>query len=441
MNYRCETDLAAIKDYLQNAPVVAFDFETAPLLQYRDDSRATLDAHRACIVGISLSTSEGSAIYIPLEHFDGGNADSDQIIPFLRDTLWTNPAVTKVAHNLAFESMFLYALGIIIQPPCYDTIAAAQMTLKNSFEFRGLSDSGLKKLVPELLGDELPTFEDVTGGKFFDELNSHDPETVRYACADSDYALRLYRRFNEWFDAFLPRHRWIVENVESPTAVYCGLMKYNGLLMDEPAMIRKQGECAARLLDLREKIRGMIGDVDIGANAGTQAFKDYLFKELGLPVLKTTAKNAEAADDQTLTMLAEWCAEHRPELVPLFELVQYTQTFLGRRRYLPGIRSQDWGRKSFAERCALNTPIQGTAADILKLALARLIVGLPERPWLKPLLQIHDELVFELPEEKLPEAVAFIQACMDAQPFPEMDVPIVAEAAYGPDFGHMKEME
>ena len=89
----------------------------------------------------------------------------------------------------------------------------------------------------------------------------------------------------------------------------------------------------------------------------------------------------------------------------------------------------------------MNTPIQGTAADILKLALARLIVGLPERPWLKPLLQIHDELVFELPEEKLPEAVAFIQACMDTQPFPEMDVPIVAEAAYGPDFGHMKEME
>ena len=59
---------------------------------------------------------------------------------------------------------------------------------------------------------------------------------------------------------------------------------------------------------------------------------------------------------------------------------QYTQTFLGRRRYLPGIRSQGWGRKSFAERCALNTPIQGTAADILKLALSRLIVGLPERP-------------------------------------------------------------
>ena len=120
---------------------------------------------------------------------------------------------------------------------------------------------------------------------------------------------------------------------------------------------------------------------------------------------------------------------------------QYTQTFLGRRRYLTGIRSQDWGRRSFAERCALNTPIQGTAADILKLSLGRLITGLPARPWLRPLLQIHDELVFELPEERLNEAVAFIQDCMDAKPFPELDVPLVAEASWGYDFGHMNEMD
>lgn len=639
MNYQCVTTVEEIKNYLQSAGIVAFDFETAPLTEYRTDPRAALDAHRAAIAGVSLSVEEGSAVYIPLRHIGGGNAAPDQVIPYLRDALWMNPAVVKVAHNLAFESMFLYALGIIVQPPCYDTIAAAQLTLKDTFEFRGLGDSGLKRLVPELLGDELPSFEDVTEGRFFDELPSHDPETVRYACADSDYALRLYHRFNRWFDYALPKHRRIIEEIESPTAVYCGLMKYNGLLMDEVAMIRKQGECAARLLDLRQRIREIIGDVDIGANAGTQAFKDYLFKTLGLPILKTTAKNAEAADDQTMVMLAEWCQTNRPELVPLFELVQeyrkwsklkttyidgylrfinpatgrihpdllplatetgrfaarnpnmqncprktndpvgirsfiiapeghvlvscdfsqielrvgafycrddkmldtyrsggdihaqttsvifgipyeqavdknapdykerrtiaknmnfgvfyglfarglqrtlrfkagldkaleeceeiianlkagypklsqwqeqakraattrqYTQSFLGRRRYLPGIRSQDWGKRSFAERCALNTPIQGTAADILKLALGRLIIGLPERPWLRPLLQIHDELVFELPADRLQEAVAFIQAAMDAQPFPEMDVPIVVEAANGPDFGHMAEME
>ena len=638
-NYRCETDPERIKDYVQNAAVVAFDFETSPLIQYRDDPRASLDAHRSCIVGVSLSVAEGSAIYVPLEHLEGGNADPAQVYLLLTELVWTNPGVIKVAHNLAFEAMFLYALGIIVQPPCYDTIAAAQLTLKEQFTFRSLSDCGLKRLVPELLGDQLPTFEDVTAGRFFDELPSHDPETVRYACADSDYALRLYHRFNRWFMAQLPKHRRIVEEIESPTAVYCGLMKYNGLLVDEAAMIRKQGECAAKIIDLRDKIREIIGDVDIGANAGTQAFKDYLFKTKGLPVLKVTEKNAEAADDQTMVMLAEWCADARPELVPLFDLIQeyrkwsklkttyldgylrfinsatgrihpdmlplatetgrfaarnpnlqnmprktndpvgirsfivapeghvlvscdfsqielrigafycrdakmletyrsggdihaattsvifgipyeqavdknapdykerrtiaknvnfgvfyglfarglqrtlkfkagldrsldycdgiisnlkngypnltrwqakakeagtkhlYTQTFLGRRRYLPGIRSQDWGRRSFAERCALNTPIQGTAADILKLSLGRLIAGLPDRPWLRPLLQIHDELVFELPEERLTEAVAFIQECMDAKPFPELDVPLVAEASWGYDFGHMNEME
>ena len=636
MNYRCETNLQEIEKYLRGAGVVAFDFETAPLPAYRDDNKAALDAHRSHIVGVSLSVAEGSAVYVPLRHLRGPNADPVQIIPFLRDALWMNPAVIKIAHNLSFEAMFLYALGVVVQPPCYDTIAAAQMTLKTTFEFRALSDSGLKKLVPELLGDELPTFEDVTEGRFFDDLASDDPDTVRYACADSDYALRLYRRFNEWFDAYLPRHRWIVENIESPTAVYCGLMKYNGLLMDETAMIRKQGECAARLLELREKIHAMTGDVEIGANAGTQAFKDYLFKTLGLPVLKTTAKNAEAADDQTMVMLAEWCAEHRPELVPLFELVQeyrkwsklkttyidgylrfinpvtgrihpdllplatetgrfacrrpnlqnqcqpgndyvgvrnfivspegwllmeadysqvelrivaylsqdavmldaykngedihsittsavfgisreeaadkhhpeykhrrtvakgtmfgilygigakglsvnlkasagvrasveqceqyiagikarytnlatwqqyaketarrrqYAQTALGRRRYLPGIRSQDFRRRASSERMAMNTPVQGLAADCLKLATGRLVKTLADKPYIRPVMTVHDSLVFEVRADHVDEAAALVKGCMEALPPLENFMPLVAEVAVGERYGELE---
>lgn len=120
---------------------------------------------------------------------------------------------------------------------------------------------------------------------------------------------------------------------------------------------------------------------------------------------------------------------------------RYSETWLGRRRYLPGITSGDWSKRSLAERCAMNTPIQGTAADILKLALARLVVKLPESPWLRPLLQIHDELVFELPADKVQEAAALIRACMEAQPFAEFDVPIVAEGAFGPSFGELREIE
>ena len=119
----------------------------------------------------------------------------------------------------------------------------------------------------------------------------------------------------------------------------------------------------------------------------------------------------------------------------------YSETWLGRRRYLPGITSDNWGQKSFAERCALNTPIQGTAADILKLAITRILAGLPEREWLKPILQIHDELTFIIPEDRLSEAVAFIRACMEEKPFPEFDLPLIAEASAGPTFGMMEELE
>jgi DNA polymerase-1 len=120
---------------------------------------------------------------------------------------------------------------------------------------------------------------------------------------------------------------------------------------------------------------------------------------------------------------------------------RHTETWLGRRRYLPGIVSADRNTRSFNERCALNSPIQGTAADVLKLALARLINGLPERLWLKPLLQIHDELVFELPADRVDESITFIKSCMETQPFEEFDVPIVAEASVGKNYGNMKEVE
>ena len=328
---------------------------------------------------------------------------------------------------------------------------------------------------------------------------------------------------------------------------------------------------------IRNEITMLIGDISIGANCSTKAFKEYLYQTLQLPVMKVTASNREAADDASMILLKEWCDANRPELSPLFTLVQeyrkwgkikstyidgylkfrnaatgkihpdffalstetgrmncrnpnlqncprksndpigvrnfiqapknhlilsldfsqielrvgafycrdktmmetyqnggdihaattavifgctyaeaqnkhrpeykeqrtiaknvnfgtfyglfpkglqntlkfkagveksipeceeiirnlkagypaltvwqnetkmtakqklYTETWLGRRRYLPNIRSDNWGLQSFAERCALNTPIQGTAADILKLAIVRILEGLPSR--------------------------------------------------------------
>jgi DNA polymerase-1 len=418
-----------------------------------------------------------------------------------------------------------------------------------------------------------------------------------------------------------------------------GIMRYNGLPIDRPLMERKGTEAAMKLTELREKIHFIIGDVKIGENASTVAFKKYLFDTLGLPKVKQTAKEKDALDDEAIILLKEWCAANREELTPLFDFVQeyrhygkvkgtyidgylkhintatgrlhpdmlplatetgrfaskspncqnmpragaddigvrnfiaategkvllavdfsqielrvgafyckdekmletyqtggdihalttaviyripaeeaadkthpdfkerrtiakncnfgtffglfpkglqktlkfkagldvdldecekiirnlkigyprlsrwqeeikkragfrqYTETWLGRRRNIPDIASSNWSKKSFAERVAMNTPIQGTAADILKLALGRIIQGLPARPWLRPLLQIHDELVFEVPENEVKNAVIFIKKCMETRPFNEFIVPIVAEASVGQRFGELTELE
>ncbi|WP_370813344.1 hypothetical protein [Ruminococcus callidus] len=112
-------------------------------------------------------------------------------------TFLTDKSIVKVAHNIAFESAISCQQNIVIQPPVYDTICAAQMTLKSNYAFRKLADSGLKKLAEELCHERLPTFSDVTNGRHFDELGAQDMETIRYGCADSDFALAAVSYFQQ----------------------------------------------------------------------------------------------------------------------------------------------------------------------------------------------------------------------------------------------------
>ena len=227
--YKLAKSTDEVRNYLKNADVISFDFETAPNDEYRDEPMAAIDPHKSHIVGVSFSVKAGTGIYAPIAHKNTSlNIDMFKLLNEIAKS-----SAVKIAHNLAFETMFLYANGILIKPPVYDTLLAAMMTMKSKTEFRTLSDSGLKTLVPQLLKVELPKFEDVTAGKYFDELNPEDYETIRYSCADSDYALQLYKLFNSWFDNNLPKHRQIIETIESPTAVFVGIMKYHGVKVDK----------------------------------------------------------------------------------------------------------------------------------------------------------------------------------------------------------------
>ena len=286
MSYRLALNSQEIREYIGNHKLLALDIETSPFEKFRNDDKASLDAHKSSITGISFSVVEDTGIYVPFNHKVGRNADFVGTFDWIKRNILMNENLTVAIHNAAFETMFFYALGFVPKCKVYDTLSAAQMTLKTHTEFRKLNDCGLKKLVPELLKVELPTFESVTEGRFFDELSSEDFETVRYACADSDYALRLYHLFNNWFDKNLPKHRYIVENIESPTAVYVGLMKYNGIPLDVELMRSKGEEAQQQINQLREDIHLTIGNIDIGANAGTNILQSATSTSEQMPELK-----------------------------------------------------------------------------------------------------------------------------------------------------------
>jgi len=467
-------------------------------------------------------------------------------------------------------------------------------------------------------------------------MDPQSPETVRYACADSDYTLRLYYKFNTWFDRYLPEHRRVVELLESPAAVYVGMMKYNGVPVDVSAMEQAKLTAETELREITGKIRELIGDVKIGSNASTTVFKDYLYKTLGLPVLKQTDKYLPAVDDEAMIRLKEYCRKDRPELAPLFDLVleyrkwqklnstyfkgylscvnpatgcihpelmplstetgrfscrepnlqnspqpgqdpagvrnfitapegwslmeadysqaeirlcayiandrvlldayrngadvhaittsaifgisleeasdhsrkqykhrrtvakatmfgimygigggglsrnlytnagvvlskeqcdeyirgilsrytdmaawqisqkrqaadaMYVETAMGRRRYLPGIRSRDHRERSSAERMAINTPVQGLGADCLKHSMMLLVKELRGRSNIRPILTVHDSLVFLVKDEDVAEATALVRRCMETPPPLENFMPLVAEVSVGKKYGELE---
>ena len=108
----------------------------------------------------------------------------------------------------------------------------------------------------------------------------------------------------------------------------------------------------------------------------------------------------------------------------------YTQTMFGRKRYIPELKSSNFNIRSGAERIALNTPIQGTAADLIKLAMLRVENALNEKyPAAKLLLQVHDELIVECPEEIAPGVAQLISREMED--IAALSVPLTAEAKFG----------
>jgi len=108
----------------------------------------------------------------------------------------------------------------------------------------------------------------------------------------------------------------------------------------------------------------------------------------------------------------------------------FTQTMYGRKRYIPELKSSNFNIRQGAERIALNTPIQGSAADLIKMAMIRVDKALREHyPEAKLLLQVHDELIVECPEGIANDVAQLVSSQMEQ--VASLAVPLIAEAKIG----------
>jgi DNA polymerase-1 len=114
------------------------------------------------------------------------------------------------------------------------------------------------------------------------------------------------------------------------------------------------------------------------------------------------------------------------------------QTIFGRRRYIPGLRDRNFNVRAFGERTAANSPIQGSAADLIKIAMIRIDSALrTETLQAKMLLQVHDELVFEAPPDELDAVASIVRREMEGAAV--LSVPLVVDIGVGDNWLETKE--
>ncbi len=127
----------------------------------------------------------------------------------------------------------------------------------------------------------------------------------------------------------------------------------------------------------------------------------------------------------------------RDEVVAKTRRDGYAETLVGRRRYIPDIHSSNFNVRMAAERIAINMPIQGTASDIIKIAMIRIDDKLEKQGFeTRMLLQVHDELIFEGPKDELARVRDLVKAIMPASL--QLDVPLRVDVKVGRNWADME---
>ncbi|MDR3019924.1 MAG: DNA polymerase I, partial [Treponema sp.] len=178
--------------------------------------------------------------------------------------------------------------------------------------------------------------------------------------------------------------------------------------------------------EVKSDQRRMAKTINFGVMYGMSAFR--LANELNIS--RTEANSFIAAYFKTYSGVRQFIED----LIKQTEKTGYVTTILGRRRYIPSINSRNKTEKAEAERITVNTPIQGSAADIVKTAMINLDKRLTlEKSPARLLLQVHDELILECPQEAAEETAKLVKAEMEQAA--SLNIPLRATVETGKSWG------
>ena len=179
------------------------------------------------------------------------------------------------------------------------------------------------------------------------------------------------------------------------------------------------------LADVTPDMRARAKTINFATIYGQGAFA--LSRQLGIP--QDDAKNFIARYFERFAGVRAFLDRQ----VQLAREQGYVETLFKRRRYIPEIRDRNYNLRAYAERTAQNSPLQGSAADLIKLAMVRVHRGLRDRGLAsRMLLQVHDELIFEVPTAEIEVMRELVRTCMET--VVKLEVPLVVDIGVGPNW-------
>jgi DNA polymerase-1 len=264
-----------------------------------DTETTSIDYMQAELVGLSFSTAENEACYIPVAHDYPGapeQLDRDEVLaqlkPILEDT-----SAKKIGQHIKYDKNVLANYNIKLQGILSDTMLASYVL--NSVATRHDMDS----LSLKYLGHNTIHFEDIAG-KGAKQITFNQialEEAAPYAAEDADVTLRLYEALQALLKdkGALPT---VLNEIEVPLSSVLAKMEQNGVLIDSQLLGQQSQTLAARILELETGVHELAGEsFNLGS---TKQLQHILFEKMSLPVVKKTPKGAPSTSEEVLQELA-----------------------------------------------------------------------------------------------------------------------------------------